>query len=398
MLVGLRPAGAASGPPGSASVLLACTVDEEFTHTGSSRLAETRPRGRAGDRRRADLAQPGPLPQGRPAVEDPHPGRRLPQLDARTWASTPSTGWAASSRPSSRTPATLAAIDAATRSSGRRACRSAGSRGGRASTSFPTGARSRSIVGCIPGEDAAQMPGAGPRAARERLGEPGWDRVRPALGAHAAPRRPGLGEWLEPLGDAVAAATGRRPSVMGVPFGTDAGPLSARGHALRRLRSRRHRPGPHQGRMDRPRAGPARRRGLLPDRLPSRRCRRGMSVAHRAILQVGPACLTPIRSESVGLSRPTPPVPTEPTGLRSARVSCPRRRPDLTADPRLPAPSLVAIRGPTNDVYSSGASIWEVGHPARAGEATDARTTADDLPPQWDAPRIAALPIDERAR
>ena len=28
-------------PRGSASVLLACTVDEEFTHTGSSRLAET---------------------------------------------------------------------------------------------------------------------------------------------------------------------------------------------------------------------------------------------------------------------------------------------------------------------------------------------------------------------
>ncbi len=28
-------------PAGSASVLLACTVDEEFTHTGSSRLAET---------------------------------------------------------------------------------------------------------------------------------------------------------------------------------------------------------------------------------------------------------------------------------------------------------------------------------------------------------------------
>ena len=29
-------------PTGAASVILACTVDEEFTHTGSSRLAETR--------------------------------------------------------------------------------------------------------------------------------------------------------------------------------------------------------------------------------------------------------------------------------------------------------------------------------------------------------------------
>ena len=65
---------------------------------------------------------------------------------------------------------------------------------------------------------------------------------------------------------AIAAATGRRPDVIGVPFGTDAGPLSAAGTALPRLRPRRHRPGPHQGRMDRARPGPPGRRGLLPDR------------------------------------------------------------------------------------------------------------------------------------
>ena len=37
------------------------------------------------------------------------------------------------------------------------------------------------------------------------------------------------------------------------------------------------------------------------------------------------------------------------------------------------------------------------GHQARAGEAAAARTPADDLPPQGDAHRIAALPIDEGA-
>ena len=69
-------------PRGSASVVMACTVDEEFTHTGSSRLAASAARCRPGDRRRADPARPRPLPQGRGALEDPHPGRRLPQLDA----------------------------------------------------------------------------------------------------------------------------------------------------------------------------------------------------------------------------------------------------------------------------------------------------------------------------
>jgi acetylornithine deacetylase len=36
-------------------------------------------------------------------------------------------------------------------------------------------------------------------------------------------------DWLEPLTVAIQAATGRRPALRGVPFGTDAGPLSATG-------------------------------------------------------------------------------------------------------------------------------------------------------------------------
>ena len=65
-------------PRGSASLLLACTVDEEFTHTGSSRLAADRSRGRAGHRRRTDRARPGPLPQRGAALDDPHQGDCLP--------------------------------------------------------------------------------------------------------------------------------------------------------------------------------------------------------------------------------------------------------------------------------------------------------------------------------
>ncbi len=39
----------------------------------------------------------------------------------------------------------------------------------------------------------------------------------------------GAGDWIEPLARAVGAAAGRSPAVMGVPFGTDAGPLSENG-------------------------------------------------------------------------------------------------------------------------------------------------------------------------
>ncbi len=78
--VGLRPAG-----PGAAAGL---GIGAPGLH-GRRRVHAHRliaaggddTRGRAGDRRRADLAQPGPLPQRGAALEDPHQGRRLPQLD-----------------------------------------------------------------------------------------------------------------------------------------------------------------------------------------------------------------------------------------------------------------------------------------------------------------------------
>ena len=51
--------------------------------------------------------------------------------------------------------------------------------------------------------------------------DPPWVRM-PALDT-----RPG--DWMEPLSDAVKGATGRAPELIGVPFGTDAGPLGAAG-------------------------------------------------------------------------------------------------------------------------------------------------------------------------
>ena len=43
------------------------------------------------------------------------------------------------------------------------------------------------------------------------------------------PLAPEASEWLPLLSTAIEGATGRRPQVRGVPFGTDAGPLSATG-------------------------------------------------------------------------------------------------------------------------------------------------------------------------
>ena len=40
------------------------------------------------------------------------------------------------------------------------------------------------------------------------------------------PLAPNLGEWVGRLKGAVKAATGREPNVVGVPYGTDAGPLA----------------------------------------------------------------------------------------------------------------------------------------------------------------------------
>ena len=132
-------------PAGAASVVLACTVDEEFTHTGSSRLAESD--------HGADLAI-----VAEPTLLDLvhcHKGALRWKIRTRGVAchsSTPQLGVNAIYRMGQ----VLAALDRVcrrrsaarrpTRSSARPASRSAGSRGGRASTSFPTGARSRSTA------------------------------------------------------------------------------------------------------------------------------------------------------------------------------------------------------------------------------------------------------------
>ena len=132
-------------PPGSASVLLACTVDEEFTHLGSSRLAETQHGAEL-----AIVAEPTLL-----NLVHCHKGAlrwKIRTKGVACHSSTPHLGVNAIYRMGrvldllQKYAGTLAASHARPDSRPAHACRSVGSRGARASTSSPTGARSKSIA------------------------------------------------------------------------------------------------------------------------------------------------------------------------------------------------------------------------------------------------------------
>jgi acetylornithine deacetylase/succinyl-diaminopimelate desuccinylase family protein len=213
-------------PPGSASVLLACTVDEEFTHVGSSRLAEM-PHG-------ADLA----------IVAEPtllnlvhcHKGALRWKIRTRGVAchsSTPHLGVNAIYRMGQMLDllqnyaGKLAAskpdpiLGPPTLSVGR-------IEGGQSVNVVPDWCEIDVDRRLIPGEDAAVALETVRELARLLFDEPDsvemsqpWVHM-PALAPQAA-------DWIEPLSRAVEQATGHRPQVMGVPFGTDAGPLSAAG-------------------------------------------------------------------------------------------------------------------------------------------------------------------------
>jgi PIN domain nuclease of toxin-antitoxin system len=69
----------------------------------------------------------------------------------------------------------------------------------------------------------------------------------------------------------------------------------------------------------------------------------------------------------------------------------------ITADSRLPANFLAAIREPTNAVYLSVASIWEAVIKHGLGKLPLPAPPALYLPQQRNDHGIAALPIDEGA-
>jgi len=214
-------------PKGSASVIFACTVDEEFTHTGSSRLA--------GSRLGADLAivaEPTRLD-----LVDRHKGAVRWKVRTRGVAchsSTPDRGanaiyrmagvvarleeYAASLAGSEPDPV----LGPPSLSVGR-------IEGGVSVNTVPDWSEIEVDRRVIPAERGSDPVGRVRAFLRDRLG--GLDQIEflppwvdmPALIAGPA------GRFLPALQSAVERVGGRTPEVVGVPYGTDAGPLGEAG-------------------------------------------------------------------------------------------------------------------------------------------------------------------------
>jgi acetylornithine deacetylase/succinyl-diaminopimelate desuccinylase-like protein len=213
-------------PRGSASVLLACTVDEEFTHTGSSRLAAS-PHG-------ADLAI-----VAEPTLLDlVHCHKGALRWKIRTsglacHSSTPHLGVSAIYRMGrvldllAKYAGELVAsapdpiLGPPTLSVGR-------IEGGQSVNVVPDWCEIEVDRRLIPGEDATAAMEAVRKLAESLFETPDCFQMSQPW-VHMPPLVSRTARWIEPLSDAIETATGRRPGVGGVPFGTDAGPLSERG-------------------------------------------------------------------------------------------------------------------------------------------------------------------------
>jgi len=216
-------------PAGSASVVMACTVDEEFTHTGSTRLART-PHG-------ADLAivaEPTRL-----QIVNCHKGAVRWKVRTRGIAchsSTPRLGVNAIYKMA----AVIAALaDHADELSTSEAHPVLGPpslsvgriEGGVSVNTVPDWCELEIDRRIIPGETAGECIARVKNRLGEVLGDlggveflPPWVQM-PSLAPSATDNPP----WVEIVSRGVARATGKVPEVAGVPYGTDAGPLGESG-------------------------------------------------------------------------------------------------------------------------------------------------------------------------
>jgi acetylornithine deacetylase len=213
-------------PTRAASVILACTVDEEFTHTGSSRLAETPS---AADL--AIVAEPTRLD-----LVHCHKGALRWKIHTRGVAchsSTPHLGVNAIYRMGRVLGALTQYADALGRSDpdpilGPPSLSVGRIEGGQSVNVVPDWCEIEIDRRLIPGEDPTQALEGARAFLGGRLGSlEGVEFGRPWINLPAL--APNLGEWVGPLKEAVKSVTGREPGVVGVPYGTDAGPLGKSG-------------------------------------------------------------------------------------------------------------------------------------------------------------------------
>jgi acetylornithine deacetylase/succinyl-diaminopimelate desuccinylase-like protein len=216
-------------PKGSASVIMACTVDEEYTHKGSSRLAETD--------LGADLAivaEPTRLD-----VINTHKGAIRWKIRANGVAchsSTPHLGANAIYRMAGVVE-TLAGYAERLNQGARDPVLGPPSlsvgriEGGQSVNIVPDWCEIEIDRRVIPDEDSLGCLKQIEVELRERFGNPDWLEFLPhwVNMPPLSPRLSGSGDWLPRVAGAVGKAIGRTPNVGGVPYGTDAGPLNAAG-------------------------------------------------------------------------------------------------------------------------------------------------------------------------
>jgi len=213
-------------PRGSASLLLACTVDEEFTHTGSSRLAETRHEAEL-----AIVAEPTTLD-----LVHCHKGALRWTIRTKGIAchsSAPQLGSNAIYKMSKVLDLLEEHAEKLARSQpdpilGPPTLSVGRIEGGQSVNVVPDWCEIEIDRRLLPGEDAATCIETVREMAEALFEGPGHlEFSQPWV--HLPPLTAQASAWIEPLCGAIETATGRRPLVMGVPFGTDAGPLNAQG-------------------------------------------------------------------------------------------------------------------------------------------------------------------------
>jgi acetylornithine deacetylase/succinyl-diaminopimelate desuccinylase-like protein len=213
-------------PAGSASVLLACTVDEEFTHTGSSRLARFDHGAEL-----AIVAEPTLL-----NLVHCHKGALRWKIRARGIAchsSTPHLGDNAIYRMGRVLDLLKKHADSLARSApdpvlGPPSLSVGRIEGGQSVNVVPDWCEIEVDRRLISGEDAAlcierlraYLADGLNESDTVEFGEP-W--------VHMPPLESQAATWTGPVSAAIERATGLKPELMGVPFGTDAGPLNERG-------------------------------------------------------------------------------------------------------------------------------------------------------------------------
>ena len=216
-------------PAKSASVILALTVDEEYTHKGSSRLAQT-----AHGADLAIVAEPTRL-----SVVNAHKGAvrwRIRAGGTACHSSTPQLGDNAIYR--------MARVIAALELHARELAESGPDpilgppslsvgriEGGTSVNVVPDWCKIEIDRRLIPGEDADSVRARVESCLREQLG--GLDRIEASEPwVRMPPLRPRpLHEdpYIEAIRAAIRSVKGTEPAVIGVPYGTDAGPLAESG-------------------------------------------------------------------------------------------------------------------------------------------------------------------------